>query len=495
MAAATACCGGDEESDAAVDSGVDADLDSGVDAGVSSPPIHVWRAETPPDCSANRSPPTSSRLPLSGPEIRWVVGRESAVIANLGHWDVPPPSRPSLFGPVLDGSGNVFWTFSNFIDVGLAHDDGVAVHFGSSSLGEARGNDALETHFPRLWLPSTNALYFANGWVRRPLRAPSYNINDAPSPAVGVAPNLPAYGESPHVYRVGHPGGWMPAWSPVTGDLVVVGGNDEVNATTGSDRLIVAGCDAGVRWVSRVPGDEGVLFVEANGNVIIGAAGRVSVLDGQTGETLRSVVIGTSGDFGNYGRAQSYHPSCGVLVRVSTATGTWYWLDSETLTPGPELRLDEGVPANTENWSGTEDCGLVVSGSRLQRFRADGTVRYARDFERARQEAFGDVGGITNASPPIALADGGTLFPTVPPGYFVVGPDGELQEVVNLADPRVGTMLEGDPLLGPDGSMYWLTSAGPGLPTAFAVSTGHVPGPMLWPQSGLNWARTNSYLP
>jgi len=86
-------------------------------------------------------------------------------------------------------------------------------------------------------------------------------------------------------------------------------------------------------------------------------------------------------------------------------------------------------------------------------------------------------------------------FPTVPPGYFVVGPDGDLREVVNLADPRVGTQLESDPLLGPDGTMYWLTSGGPGQPTAYAASTGYTPGPMLWPQSGLNWARTNSPLP
>ena len=54
--------------------------------------------------------------------------------------------------------------------------------------GSASTRSCLETHFPRLWLPSTNALYFGNGWVHRGLRPPSYDISDAPSPSVGIAP-------------------------------------------------------------------------------------------------------------------------------------------------------------------------------------------------------------------------------------------------------------------------------------------------------------------
>ncbi|MBX7194930.1 MAG: hypothetical protein K1X94_22950 [Sandaracinaceae bacterium] len=60
---------------------------------------------------------------------------------------------------------------------------------------------------------------------------------------------------------------------------------------------------------------------------------------------------------------------------------------------------------------------------------------------------------------------------------------------------RMGFRSFTEPVLAPDGTLFLMTDSGGEDFRFFAATTGAIPGPFLWPDSGYNWARTNSVLP
>jgi hypothetical protein len=231
------------------------------------------------------------------------------------------------------------------------------------------------------------------------------------------------------------------------------------------------------------------LFVRPDGDVIVAGTGRMWVVDGESGEPLRSVGYGvplTS----EMGHPVTYHPDCGVLVEQQSGT-EWMWVDDDTLAAGPRLRLDDSLAGGSGNWAGTADCGVIAfSRGRIVRLNADGTIRYDVATPDFMPESYGI------AAPPQDISGGTVLF-TNPAGWIVLHPNGEVHDTVALDQSRVGVRTLGHPTLAPDGTLFLSGSTRyvGGIPTLSAVSTGLVPGPMLWRNSGINWAHTNSYLP
>jgi hypothetical protein len=94
--------------------------------------------------------------------------------------------------------------------------------------------------------------------------------------------------------------------------------------------------------------------------------------------------------------------------------------------------------------------------------------------------------------PPIPLVYGATAM-ILQGGWYRISANGEPSEVTRLDERIVGLASAGRSVLAPDGTLFYLTDSG-GEFRASATPTGLLPGPYLWPQSGLNWARTNSIL-
>ncbi len=482
LSACSQPAGPDAGLDARIDAGrPDADLDANRDAYRSDANLPfaevVWRNPTPPDCSrfVNNPPrwaPTSPVGEIGVP--RWLVPSNDRAFGLAVTWDQPPPTRPSLFGPVLTGSGSVLWTFSDFFDIGLDYATGTLVHFGTSAGVVNRTQDPNNyTRFPRMWLPPRNALYWAHGLAGRPLREPTFTDEDGP----GRADSFSAIAATPERVSgvIGGRDQNVPAWSPTSGDIVA-------GVSSGASRVVVSGCDSGARWTTAVPLVEhpnSVLFVRENGEVVVGTPGSVHILDGESGEPLRAGLTGavTSTD---YGFPVTYQPGCGVLIEKEIAM-VWYWYDVDRMERGPLLGNTVRRMSGTGSWSGTGDCGVVQNTNfGIVRYNADGSVRYDR---RAPPGTAGTL------VPPIPLADGGTAM-ILPGGWYRIAPDGALSEVTRIAPELIGFTSVSEPILAPDGTLFYLSEAG-----ASAIPTGLIPGPYLWPRSGLNWARTNSILP
>jgi len=274
----------------------------------------------------------------------------------------------------------------------------------------------------------------------------------------------------------------MAAWSPMTGDMISFG-----RSLDGTVSGVGVGCVEGNRWFTEIPGLDSptaVNFVRPDGDVIVTSLQRVWVLDGETGEPLRMTTVGD-----NFAQSVAYHPGCGVLVELSVVGGTsWYWLNDDTMEPGPALRLPADRPTGISGWSGTADCGLVASAGtgNVVRLNADGSVRFNTPIPAGT--------GITIASPPVVLTDDETLLMVDPPGWMRLTATGEVDSIVRLNMSQVGLRSAGQTTLAPDGTMYFMTNSG-GEYRFAAASTGAIPGPYLWRNSGLNWARTNSILP
>lgn len=459
----------------------DADLDADRDAHVQDAdlprPESIWRNPDVPDCSLfqDARPRWEPPSPPGEPgRTRWIVSSTQPALGIVRTWDVPPPTRASLFEPVLTGSGAVIWTWSDWLETGLAYETGASVHFGASAM--SRTAEPVETNFtrfPRMWLPARNAVYFGNGWTAHALRAPTFDIMDAPTgtrafPAIGVRDAAPYFNASPARDS------WMPAWSPETGDIIARGFSSD------SRGGVVSGCEDGVRWATEVPTDgDGSIFVRENGEVVVVTTYELHVLDGATGEPLRSALVRLPGS-SDYNRAAAYQPGCGVLFE-KTVGSTWAWFDLDRMEDGPLLR---GRTAATRMWSGTEDCGIVeFTGDRIVRIEPFGAIRF--DVP-APSGTFGPI------LPPVPLLDGGTAL-LLQGAWYRVSAEGDVSEVTRLDAAAVGVGSAGRSVLAPDGTLFYLTDSG-GEFRASATPTGLLPGPFLWPQSGLNWARTNSVL-
>ena len=482
-----ASCGQPTGVDAGIDARIDvgrpdANLDANRDAYRSDADLpraeSVWRNPTPPDCSrfVNNPPRWAPTTPAGEVGVpRWVVPSNDRAFGLAVTWDQPPPTRASLFGPVLTGTGSVLWTFSDFFDIGLDYASGRPVHFGTSANTVNRSQDPESyTRFPRMWLPPRNAVYWANGWGGRPLREPTFTSDDGPGGRYDFINALGMTGDPPISGIRGRDQN-MPSWSTATGDIATA-------ASTGSEGVVIAGCDAGLRWATAVPlvdHPNTALFVRENGEVVVGTPGSVHILDGETGEPRRAGLTGavTSTD---YGFPVTYQPGCGLLIEKEIAM-VWYWYDVDRMEQGPLLGNTVRRMSGTRSWSGTADCGLVQNTDfGIIRYNADGSVRYDRPAPP------GTAGTLV---PPIPLADGGTAM-ILPGGWYRIAPDGALSEVTRVAPESIGFTSVSEPILAPDGTLFYLSEAG-----ASAIPTGLLPGPYLWPRSGLNWARTNSILP
>ena len=269
----------------------------------------------------------------------------------------------------------------------------------------------------------------------------------------------------------------MPSWSAINGDIVALG-----------QGMVVSGCESGARWATSIPYEApGSIFVRENGEVLVSTYAKVYVLGGDSGELLRSEFVGSLGGRGvDRGAVAAYQPVCGLLVEYELGQA-WFWFDVDTMSRGPLMRLPTGQTSGTNAWSGTTDCGVVAlnyPGDRVTRFNADGRVRYDIPVPEG---TFGTI------LPPSPLVDGGTAM-ILPGGWYRISPEGVSSTVTRLNELLVGLGSDGRPILAPDGTLFYLTNSG-GEYRASATPTGLIPGPYLWPNSGLNWARTNSILP
>jgi hypothetical protein len=343
---------------------------------------------------------------------------------------------------------------------------------------------------PRMWLPRQNLLILGRGGGGVPLYAPQpelYSAVPEGNPLVVTGPTATTFWDGgPEISSaaLGGSTGDMPAWSPVTGDFVTFG----IGA---GFRGVGAMCTAGTRWFTQLPIYEGQssVYVREDGDAIVVARGEAWVLDGRTGEMMSTTTFAL--EDGTLGMPAGFHPGCGVLVMFGLGrVREWRWLDDETMEMGPWLRLPEDDPSSSGLWSGTEDCGVVAVGSTsVTRLEADGTTRYRVPFRDIEEV-------VTPAAPPVALADGGTLLlMSNPPGWNRLSSMGELVDRYRLGPSAAERAVADDPLLGPDGTLYLMTRVDDGPIRFTATYTGAIPGPFLWPDSGLNWARTNSVLP
>lgn len=280
--------------------------------------------------------------------------------------------------------------------------------------------------------------------------------------------------------RIGFPNNHdMPAWSPATGDYI--------GFTTGPSQGVAAFCTEGVRWVTQLPIFEGDshAFVRPDGDVLVANRSETWLLDGPTGEPVGTVVY--SIPF----QEVAYQPGCGLLLFYGPDS-TWRWLDDTTWTEGPTLRLPEGQGTSVGFYAGTTDCGVVAytghatEGGYLTRVDADGTVRYSV-LQRG-------LDGLGISARPIMLTDQSTLVVWQPLELRHYSADGtELARIVVDTD-AAGLGLVSPPAMAPDGTLFYLGD-GLGGPRFVAMATDFTPGPLIWPNSGYNWARTNSVLP
>ena len=445
-------------------------------------PRQVWLNPSPPACARREALPRWRVTADPGPvgSVRWVRSLGEADFANwLRGLGFRPPAYRRI-APALTGDGVASWIFVAERDdenrmIGLTYDAGAW----------ATATPTDSANYTRMWLPD---VYVAGlglgGRSMFPPTPPEYYIG-TPPPENSAWLMDPSFMFGPEVSFGGAQRGEdfpMPAWSPTTGEMVSFGARPG-----GSDPGVGVGCAEGNRWFTQIPGFDpptAVNFVRPNGDVIVTSGNDVWVLNGATGEPLREAILGDA-----FANSATYHPACGVLVELPTETTTsWYWLNDETMEPGPALRLPVDRSTSIGAWSGTPDCGLVASAGtgNMVRLNADGTVRYNVPIPAGV--------GITIASPPVALEDGGTLLMVDPPGWMRLNAAGEITSTVRLDAMRVGARSAGPTTLAPDGTMYFMTRTGTEIRFG-AASTGAIPGPYLWRQSGLNWARTNSILP
>ena len=466
-----------------VDAGVaDSSRDAPSFDAVLGPPRPYWRNPTPPVCAQRLDPPRWRVTTDPGPvgTVRWVRSLGEHDFQNWARALGTPPLRWRNVAPSLTGDGIAAWIFVARLEdenrmIGLNHADG--------SWGNAVPVDP--TNYPRMWIPNVYVLGQGGGGRRMfPLAPPDYYPLNPPSdnsvwtvdPAVMFGPDISFGG-------VGSTSGQpMPAWSPVSGDMVTFG-----HRSDGAFSGVGVGCVEGNRWFTEIPGihiPSTVNYVRPDGDVIVTSIGHIWILDGETGEPLRSADI----DVPVPRLVAAYQPGCGLLVQDEVdAELAWYWVNDDTMARGPALRLPPDRPTSSGAWSGTSDCGLVASAGRgnLVRLNADGSVRFNTPIP---------AGFIATAAPPVALADEGILVMTDPPGWIRFNSMGEITSTVALDTSNVGFRTTSDSVLAPDGTMYFMTESG-GEIRFGAASTGAIPGPYLWPNSGLNWARTNSILP
>jgi hypothetical protein len=279
----------------------------------------------------------------------------------------------------------------------------------------------------------------------------------------------------------------MPAWSPVTGDILTFG-----TSPLEGYRGVGAACSEGTRWFTQLPIYEGLsaAFVRPDGDAIVASQGEGWVLDGETGETLRSAQY--IDEAGIPGKPAAYQPGCGVLLEF-VPTRSWRWLNDDTMDLGPLLEFPEALATRSVNgWVGTPDCGVAAVGGvstlTLTRLGPTGEIRSSSVLRP--EGTFG-----TNVGPPIPLSDGGMLVVTTPPGWVRFGADGVEVSRVLLDQAVVGIDAINQPTLAPDGTLYFMTVSTFEEYRFVAVMTRAVPGPFLWRNSGYNWARTNSVLP
>jgi hypothetical protein len=314
----------------------------------------------------------------------------------------------------------VVWTWDDYVDVGLAAGDGALVHSGYSSIASVPGLPVVEIVYqrmPRMWLPLHDGIRFKFGFHWTTIAYDSFRPV-FPTGAIPVGISLPDGGRI--VGSDAHDS-WMPAWSPITGDIVGMGSLYDVRS-----QVVLSACDEGVRWAIAFPHAPGSLWVRADGDVIVGQDARVYVLDGATGVIERDVVVGVPGTSDHWGRAVAYQPGCGVLLEQEFGTA-FEWVNDETFHFGPELRVGAGFGGGVRNWTGTPDCGLFVAArGHLIRFDADGSIRHDTFID----VPVGDV--LSVASPPIPLQDGGIFIPTNPPGWIRLDAAGTITERVVL---------------------------------------------------------------
>jgi hypothetical protein len=280
--------------------------------------------------------------------------------------------------------------------------------------------------------------------------------------------------------RIGRPrDNDMPAWSPVTGDYI--------GFARGEGQGVAAFCTEGVRWYTHLPIYEGNshAFVRPDGNVLVANRREAWLLSGETGEPLGSAMYSTP-----FQEAGSYHPGCGLLLFFNPDK-TWRWLDETTWTEGPTLRLPEGQDTEAPFYAGTTDCGVTVyNGSStnryLTRLEADGSVRYNVVVHEGL--------GFGISARPLMLTDQSTLLVWQPMELRHYGADGTELERIDVDTDRAGAGLVSPPAMAPDGTLFFLGD-GLGGPRFVAIATDFTPGPLIWPNSGYNWARTNSVLP
>jgi hypothetical protein len=333
---------------------------------------------------------------------------------------------------------------------------------------------------PRVWNPRLDALIF---WrLADRFYAPSPDTYIArPDPVwqrVVLTPEL-LYEGGP---RIGYPrDSDMPAWSPVTGDYI--------GFARGEGQGVAAFCTEGVRWYTHLPIYEGNshAFVRPDGNVLVANRREAWLLNGETGEPL-----GTAAYTIPF-QEPAYHPGCGLLLFYNLDT-TWRWLDETTWTEGPTLRVPEGYGTDQWHYAGTTDCGLVAvidSGDTglwlLTRWNADGSIRYQVTVRPPGP-------GIGATARPIMLQDQSTLIVWQPFELRHYGADGTELARIPVDLDRAGAGLVSPPAMAPDGTLFFLGD-GLGGPRFVAMATDFTPGPLIWPNSGYNWARTNSLLP
>ena len=403
-ASLTAACPSLRSNDAGptplVDAGVDAPPAAN-DAGPEMldafrPPVElIYRNPEPPACLDRDQPPRwrSSTLAAEEGTVLWRAllleerfNRWRAAASGGGMvWPWAPPS--------LSGDGVVTWFSSNVREetwaLGLSSPDGSFANSGRFDNWDS----------PRMWLPRLRVLLLGHGAFGRALWAPEpdlfYPESERP-PVLDAGVGSMFWVGGPVVVngRVGD----MPAWSPQTGDLVTFG----VSSSTG---VMGAGaaCSEGTRWYTQLPIHPGLntAFVRPDGDAIIASVGESWVLDGTTGEPLRTASY--VDDAGIPGRPAAYQPGCGILLEFVPAA-SWRWLNDETMTLGPLLTFPADRPTNNQIWAGTTDCGMVGVGGRdslyLTRVNADGAVRYSSPVEPAGVAALRQRGSTGLAHPP-----------------------------------------------------------------------------------------------
>ncbi len=383
------------------------------------------------------------------------AGRSLGAARGSVRWDQPMTFRFEVgtAGPTFVSNAS-FWTTDLWAHDAIDHDRGDqesrAYQAPTVAPTVMESGSVWRYKYPPMSLGETMlvsrdafGLWFADLGSTGPARRWAYPELDA---LVNRAEPLPG-GDNLRLQHV------MPAWSPATGQIAYPVGYDH--------SLIAVSCpmDRGGQFILRhaIPADTypatGVYY-RANGELLLHQNGLYVI--SPRGETLRAASMPSAA------QPYAYQEGCGLLYREGT---NYSWFDVDAMTSGATFDMTA-----LNEVAAMPDCRLLANGEIID---SDGTrIGLAAPGEVVSQLADGRFVRIDRATSSLYIVDAA--------GVVTEGPLS-----LEASVPRAA------PYWTPDGHVMFVSRDR----AVFFDLDLPPPGPMLWPEAGMNWAHTNSPLP